>query len=296
MPIRNEASRSRHTSLRLHICLDIENHMVQYAREIGSSGQKREGSVSGSTGRILLVGDPTLAGGAVARGLSSAGHLVLTGTGDSDVGRSIDAFEPDIIVASLDGGRADKLASLHDNVQIPVIVLASDDASPEQRADAHRAGADSVFVEPIHPDELVARVDTLVARRQTRDLLIVFDLTIDRSGHVVRHNGVTIHLTTTEFKLLLDLATHAGKVLSKRQLLERVWAFDEYDDNVVEAHISALRRKLEVAGPRLVQTVRGFGYVLRLDDSAQHPEPRPSAVPASEGTQPQRISEARRAS
>ena len=252
--------------------------------------------MSSRAGRVLVVGDTTLVGGAVGRGLSSAGYLVLAGTPDGDVSHSIEAFEPDLIVARLNGRQADTLAFLRHRIQTPVIVLASDDASPDERADAHRAGADSVFVEPIYVDELVARVDTLMGRRQSRDVLTVFDVSVDRNGHVVRRNGVTIHLTTTEYNLLLDLATHVGIVLSKRQLLERVWDFDDYDVNVVETHISALRRKLEVAGPRLVQTVRGFGYVLRLDEAAQHPEKERSSGSATEGTNPRRISEAARAS
>ena len=248
--------------------------------------------MSGSAGRVLVVGDTTLAGGAVGRGLSSAGYLVLPGTVDGDVRRSIDAFEPDIIIARLDEGLAETLAQLRHRMQLPVIVLAGDDASPEQRAEAQRAGADSVFVEPVYLDELVARVDNLMERRQSGNLLTVFDLSIDRDGHVVRRGEVTIHLTTTEYNLLLDLALHAGSVLSKRQLLQRVWAFDDCDVNVVEAHISALRRKLEVAGPRLVQTVRGFGYVLRLDDATKHRKNQRSS--ASERTQ--RTSSARWAS
>ena len=90
---------------------------------------------------------------------------------------------------------------------------------------------------------------------------------------------------------------HVGVVLSRHQLLERVWGFDDYDSNVVEAHISALRRQLAVAGPRLVQAVRGFGYVLRVDDATPGPEEQASLGLRRDGTHPQLIlSEARKAS
>jgi two-component system, OmpR family, response regulator len=74
-------------------------------------------------------------------------------------------------------------------------------------------------------------------------------------------------LTATEFKLLCYLAEHRGKVVTKTQILSAVWGFDVYDANLVEVHISALRRKLEQHGPRLLHTLRGLGYVLRDEQS-----------------------------
>ena len=75
--------------------------------------------------------------------------------------------------------------------------------------------------------------------------------------------GATLDLTRTEFDLLAVMAKHPGQVLSKVQLLTQVWGFDAFDVNLVEVHMSSLRRKMEVHGPRLIQTVRGVGYVLR---------------------------------
>ncbi len=82
-------------------------------------------------------------------------------------------------------------------------------------------------------------------------------------GHIVSRRGTEIELTVTEFKLLSMFLRNAGRVMSKRQLLASVWGFDDYDVNLVEVHVSALRKKLEQHGPRIVQTVRGIGYVLR---------------------------------
>ena len=91
----------------------------------------------------------------------------------------------------------------------------------------------------------------------------VGDLVVDDGARTVVRAGTTLELTRTEYDLLATLAQHVGKVLSKTQLLTAVWGFDAYDTNLVEVHMSALRRKLEVAGPRMVHTVRGAGYVLR---------------------------------
>ena len=88
-------------------------------------------------------------------------------------------------------------------------------------------------------------------------------MVIDEGARVVMRGGQKLDLTRTEYELLAMLAQHPGQVLSKIQLLTQVWGFDAYDANLVEVHMSALRRKLEAHGPRVVHTVRGMGYVLR---------------------------------
>ncbi|MDQ3611760.1 MAG: winged helix-turn-helix domain-containing protein, partial [Actinomycetota bacterium] len=82
-------------------------------------------------------------------------------------------------------------------------------------------------------------------------------------ARTVVRGGVPLELTRTEYDLLAMLAQHVGRVLSKTQLLTSVWGFEAYDANLVEVHMSALRKKLEFAGPRVIHTVRGAGYVLR---------------------------------
>ena len=80
----------------------------------------------------------------------------------------------------------------------------------------------------------------------------------------VSRGADTIDLTATELRLLRYLAAQRGRVVSKTQILTAVWGYDDYDPNLVEVHVSALRRKLEAHGPRLLHTVRGLGYVLRV--------------------------------
>jgi DNA-binding response OmpR family regulator len=89
------------------------------------------------------------------------------------------------------------------------------------------------------------------------------DLIVDESAHSAMRGGHVVELTHREFSLLVMLGRHSGMVLSKVQLLANVWGFEHYDLNVVEVHVSALRKKLEEHGPRVIQTVRGVGYVFR---------------------------------
>jgi two-component system OmpR family response regulator len=91
----------------------------------------------------------------------------------------------------------------------------------------------------------------------------VADLVVDEGARLVRRGDETIELTPTEFDLLAELGRRRGRAVTKEHLLAAVWQFDSYDPNLVEVHVSALRRKLEAHGPRLVHTVRGVGYVLR---------------------------------
>jgi DNA-binding response OmpR family regulator len=99
--------------------------------------------------------------------------------------------------------------------------------------------------------------------RLTSPTIEVRDLLIDEANRVVRRGGQAVELTKTEFEVLCALAREPGRVLSKVQLLALVWGFDEFAPNLVEVHVSSLRRKLEAHGPRLIHTERGEGYVLR---------------------------------
>jgi two-component system, OmpR family, response regulator len=128
---------------------------------------------------------------------------------------------------------------------------------------AFHAGADDVMEHPVNCEELLQRVRAILDRRAVRREVRVRDVVIDDVGHLAWRGDQQLALTPTEFQLLLVLARNADVVVSKRRLLSEVWGFDQFDVNVVEVHVSALRRKLEKFGPRLVETVRSRGYVIR---------------------------------
>ena len=146
---------------------------------------------------------------------------------------------------------------------VPLVVLSP---SPllENRLAGLQAGADEVMVKPFTLSELACRVSVLLRRNGHSPTTVELgDLVLDEAAHTVERRGRFLELTAIEFALLSAFSRNRGLVLSKTQLLTMVWGFDHYSLNLVEVHVSALRRKLEAAGPRIIHTVRGAGYALR---------------------------------
>ncbi|HEX4902983.1 MAG TPA: response regulator transcription factor [Acidimicrobiales bacterium] len=174
----------------------------------------------------------------------------------------------DVLLPGMDG--LDLCRTIRRTSAVPIIMLTARDDSHDVVAGLE-AGADDYVTKPYNVKELAARIRSLL--RRTQGLLedggrarTIGDLDIRLDEGVVRRGGVDVGLTRTEFRLLSELLSHERKVLSRDQLLERVWGYDYYGDvRVVDAHIRRLRAKVEddPAEPRLVLTVRGLGY--RLD-------------------------------
>lgn len=150
--------------------------------------------------------------------------------------------------------------------KIPIILLtAKDDIS--DRVEGLDAGANDYVIKPFSIEELMARVRAHLRSLQPQEAeqLVYADLTLDRKSRQVIRNGRSIELTAKEFDLLDYLLTYPRQVLTRDRILEEVWGYDFMgDSNIIEVYIRYLRLKLEAEGePRLIQTVRGVGYVLR---------------------------------
>ncbi|MDN3359578.1 response regulator transcription factor [Actinomadura sp. DC4] len=149
---------------------------------------------------------------------------------------------------------------------VPVLFLTARDTT-QDKIDGLTAGGDDYVTKPFSVEELIARIRAILRRAggpAGADTLTVADLVVDRAGHQVRRAGRPVRVSPTEFRLLLLLVENAGRVLSKTQILDRVWQYDfGGDESIVESYISYLRRKVDTTEPKLIHTVWGAGYVLR---------------------------------
>ena len=178
-----------------------------------------------------------------------------------------DAVVLDIMLPDLDGLEVlSRLRKLDDGV--PVLFLTAKDAV-QSRVAGLTAGGDDYVTKPFSLEEVVARLQALMRRTalvQTAGdtALTVGDLTLDEDSHEVRRDGEEIALTATEFELLRYLMRNPRKVLSKAQILDRVWSYDFGGKaNVVELYISYLRKKIDHGRSPMIHTLRGAGYVLK---------------------------------
>lgn len=150
--------------------------------------------------------------------------------------------------------------------QVPVILLTAKDEISD-RVTGLDAGADDYVVKPFSLEELLARVRAHLRRNEPQDaeMLVFADLTLDRKSRQVSRGQRPIELTAKEFDLLDYLMAHPRQVLTRDRILEEVWGYDFMgDSNIIEVYVRYLRLKLEAEGEsRLIQTVRGVGYVLR---------------------------------
>ncbi len=209
--------------------------------------------MNGRPSRVVLATARSTVRQLVGATLAMQGAAVLAESDDADLVLIISRFCPDLVVTDLDGRSPPPR---------PVIWLPTAHTTAEQITDAWRRGAVDIAPDPTDIDDIVNRIGVAIGATPASEVALG-DLSIDEAGHVARRAGVELVLTATEFRLLMAFVTNAGLVLSKPQLLRAVWGFDDYDVNLVEVHVSALRRKLEERGDRVIHTVRGIGYVAR---------------------------------
>lgn len=132
----------------------------------------------------------------------------------------------------------------------------------DDRLAGFKLGAEDYVVKPVALPELLARVRVILRRANSieNERVVFDDVEVDFDATTVTQAGALVDLTATEFKLLTHLVRHAGRTVTKLQLLTHVWGYDAYDPNLVEVHISALRRKFDPTRRQYITTVRGLGY------------------------------------
>ncbi|QIP85699.1 response regulator transcription factor [Streptomyces sp. Tu 2975] len=226
----------------------------------------------GSPVRVLVVDDEASLSELLSMALRYEGWEVRSAGDGAGAVRTVRDFRPDAVVLDIMLPDMDGLAVLgrlrREVPDVPVLFLTARDAV-EDRIAGLTAGGDDYVTKPFSLEELVARLRGLIRRSGTaavrsESLLAVGDLMLDEDSHEVTRGGQSIHLTATEFELLRYLMRNPRRVLSKAQILDRVWSYDFGGQaNVVELYISYLRRKIDVGRPPMIHTRRGAGYLIK---------------------------------
>lgn len=223
--------------------------------------------------RILVVDDEPMIVDLLAASLRFQGFEVATAVSGADGLDKVRGFRPDALIADvmmpgMDGfGMLRRLRS--DGVDVPVLFLTARD-DVDDRLTGLSLGADDYVAKPFSLEEVIARLRAVLRRAHGvaepggSPRLCVGDIELDDDSREVWKAGQPVSLSPTEFTLLRYFMLNAGKVLSKRKILDHVWHYDFGGDaGVVESYVSYLRRKIDTGEPKLLHTLRGVGYTLR---------------------------------
>ena len=220
---------------------------------------------------VLIVDDDPKLLKMLERTLTYESLNVLKATNGLEALPLITQTPPDLIILDWMMPKMDGIAFMQRirdlGNQTLVLMLTARDAI-DNRVEGLRSGADDYLVKPFAPSELVARVHALLRRVATSPETKKVEyagISLDPTTREVKNSESSVSLTVTEFDLLHMFLLHPRQVLERQQIMNKVWGYDFYgNDNVLEVYIGYLRKKLEAGGrPRLIQTVRGVGYVLR---------------------------------
>lgn len=221
---------------------------------------------------VLVVDDETVLAEMVSMALRYEGWNITTAADGAAAVSAARANRPDVVVLDVmlpDMSGLEVLRRLREqNPQLPVLLLTAKDAL-EDRIAGLTAGGDDYVTKPFSIEEVVLRLRALLRRTgvTTEDSgaqLVVGDLVLDEDSHEVTRAGELITLTSTEFELLRFMMRNAKRVLSKAQILDRVWSYDFGGrSNIVELYISYLRKKIDSGREPMIHTLRGAGYVLK---------------------------------
>ncbi|TYK53179.1 response regulator transcription factor [Actinomadura decatromicini] len=229
----------------------------------------------GTSVRVLVVDDEPDLAEVLSRALVLEGWTVRTAGGGAEALAVAADFRPDAVVLDVMLPDIDGLGVLHrlraDAPEVCVLFLTARDAV-EDRVAGLTAGGDDYVTKPFSLEEVLARLRGLLRRAgMTRRadaarLIAVGPLTMDEDAREVTRDGRPVELTPTEFELLRFLMRNPRRVLSKAQILDRVWNYDFGGQaHVVELYISYLRKKIDAGRPPMIHTVRGIGYILKAD-------------------------------
>jgi len=226
----------------------------------------------GSPLRILVVDDEAVLAELVSMALRYEGWTIMTAADGAEALAAAREGRPDAVVLDImlpDMSGLDVLATLREQIpNLPVLLLTAKDAV-EDRIAGLSAGCDDYVTKPFSIEEVVLRLRALLRRAgaSTDDgaaRIVVGDLVLDEDSHEVTRAGSPIVLTSTEFELLRFLMQNPRRVLSKAQILDRVWGYDFGGrSNIIELYISYLRKKIDSGREPMIHTLRGAGYVLK---------------------------------
>jgi two-component system, OmpR family, response regulator len=221
---------------------------------------------------VLVVDDEAVLAEMVSMALRYEGWNITTATDGTSAITSARSARPDAVVLDVmlpDMSGLEVLRKLREqNPHLPVLLLTAKDAL-EDRIAGLTAGGDDYVTKPFSIEEVVLRLRALLRRTgvTTEDSgaqIVVGDLILDEDSHEVRRAGDVIALTSTEFELLRFMMRNSKRVLSKAQILDRVWSYDFGGrSNIVELYISYLRKKIDNGRAPMIHTLRGAGYVLK---------------------------------
>ena len=222
--------------------------------------------------RLLVVDDDENLRSMLCAALRHHGFVVSTASDGVEGLAALQGSKRDLVVLDVMMPRIDgfevcrRMRAAGDDT--PVLFLTARDASRD-KVHGLQLGADDYLDKPFSLDELVARIQAILRRAGAGSpggtLLECGDLSLDDEAHIVSKAGRQVHLSPTEFNLLRYLLLNQGRVVSKPQILEHVWGYGfETDGGVVETYIGYLRRKVDMTQPRLLHTIRGVGYTLRV--------------------------------
>ena len=225
--------------------------------------------------RLLVVDDEPNILELLATSLRFAGFEVATATNGREALTEARRLRPDLVVLDVMMPDMDGFSVVRrmrgEGSTVPVLFLTARDAT-EDKVAGLTVGGDDYVTKPFSLEEIIARIRAVLRRAAGRSAggveasrLVFADIELDDDTHEVWKAGELVALSPTEFKLLRYFMQNAGRVLSKSQILDHVWHYDFGGEaNVVESYVSYLRRKVDTTEPRLLHTLRGVGYVLRM--------------------------------